>query len=416
MGSRLLSTLLFLSAWLLPAPGLRAEWEIRKVADEVPSRSIRIEGDTVAYQRREALFLFRISTGQGQALPGNVEDAARFPVALEGGLLWYWAWAYRPGDPTVYRLFRYDLVTGESVEVFSTEGEPDMSKADAEGGRLVVYLDHDWWLFDGDETARLTYSGPQVPKQDPVLAGDHLLWRDCADEGPEVHLTTVSSRASHPLTADRVEHTSLCASGDRAAWVKLNPVLYGGGYRVVTCLLETGDTRVVGATETSVDGQLCLAPPWLFWVKHEGETWSIERFQLEDGREETLYATRLPIEQVHVAAGRLLFLTRNCVPPNGSCTELNALDIATGRHRQLTCFGRKSYVEAPRLGRQGFLAFGRYDENPFPLAHELFVGVDRPISFCGAVVPAGGSPAPGVYLVLLALPLLLARRLRGRLR
>jgi hypothetical protein len=389
----LLATLVFAS----PA---QAAWQTLKVDSRTADDSTRLEEDLVAYEKEGDIYLYRISSGSGTRVTHDSYAPGDRIIALEDGILWYWA--HDPHTP-IHDLHRYFVESGRDEWLFSFDSVIAVDQGTAETGRLVIWKDHEWVLVEDHSLERLTFSGESLCKQQARWKGDHLVWR-AVDGTPGVYVTHLPTKETTPVFIDQIPPGSLCTSATHAAWVKA-PNQAGGACTVYHHKLDTMEIHIVGTSEEEAWGQVTIAPPYLFWLKKDGPSWLLVRTHLEDQAEEVLYESALPLHAPRVSGKDILLITENCRGTYGYCWELNLFSLEDGGFTQLTHFGTDNLIFSPRIDG-GYIAFTRYDTD-FPFNHEVFAGFRTPNPSCGTLSRRGGLEG-GVNLALLLTPLAIA--------
>lgn len=402
-------SLFLLLGTLISYPPAQAAWQTRKVDTHTDHSSTRLGGDLAAYEKEGDIFLHRISSGVGTRITYDSYATADMIIDLEGEILWYWA---HDRHTSIYDLHRYHVESGRDERLYSFDAPIAEDEGTADAGRLVIWKDYDWHLFENNLLERLTFSGEGLCKQQASLTGDYLVWRAVAGT-PGVYVTHLPTKETTCVFEDDVPPSSLWASGVHVAWVK-EPNRTGGEHKVFHHRLDTHETRVVGTSEEDAWWQVTIEYPYLLWLKKVGPSWLLMRTHLEDHTEESLYESALPMHSPRVSGKDVLLVTENCQGGWESCWELNVFDREDGGFTQLTHFGTDNLILSHRIDR-GNIAFTRY-VTTFPFIHEVFVGFKTRDPLCGTLSRTGGLDA-GVNLALVLTPLVIAHWLcRRRIR
>jgi hypothetical protein len=388
--------LLALSILLNPTP-LAADWELRKIDADTSLSSTKLDGDLAAYERDGDIHLFRFSSQLLTRVTQDLNDPVDLIIDLNREKLWFWAHAW--GDP-VYDLYEYDAQSEWKTRLLTTEAAVTLDYGVEDAGRLIIGMDHDWWLWTNGASERLTFSGESLTKQQPRLEGDYLVWRAVAGT-PGVYVTYLPTRETRSIYEDYAPPGSLCVSGPHVTWVD-RPVAMEEETRVFHYRLDTRTVEIVGTSEESASQQLALQPPHLIWLKKMGPSWMIMRTNLEDGAEECLYVSELPMLGALASANDILLVTQNCPGSYEKCWELSVFDQGTGLFSQLTRFGTGSMIFSPRID-SGRIAFVRHS-TLFPYVNEAFVGFKTPNPQCGTLSRTGGVE-PWINLAFVFAPL-----------
>ena len=404
-----LGLLLALSTLLGSTP-IDAAWEIRRIDTGAGLSSTRLDGDLAAYEKSGDIYLYRFSSGQLTPLTHDLNDPTDLIIDLNEEKLWFWAHTW--GDKA-YDLYEYDARSEWKKRLFTTEAAVTLDHGVEDAGRLIIGMNHDWWLRTDGRSEQLTFSGESLCKQQPWLQGDYLVWRSVAGT-PGVYVTYLPTRETWSVYENNDPPGSLCVSLPHVAWVD-QPVATAEETRIFHYRLDTGAVQTVGTSEESAWGQLGIVPPHLIWLKKMGPSWMIMRTNLEDGAEESLYVSELPMLIALVRAEDILLVTENCPSSYERCWELGVFDQGTGLFSQLTHFGTNSLIRSPGID-SGRVAFIRHS-TLFPYVNEAFVGVKTPDPLCGTLTHTGGFDAwinLAVLLTPLAIVPWLCRRHRQR--
>jgi hypothetical protein len=241
------------------------------------------------------------------------------------------------------------------------------------------------------------------------LQGDYLVWRAVAGT-PGVYVTYLPTRETWNVYENDDPPGSLCVSGPHVAWVD-RPIATAEETQVFHYRLDTGTIETVGTSEEGASRQLAIAPPHLIWLKKMGPSWLIMRTNLEDGAEECLYVSELPMLSALASAEDVLLVTENCPGSYERCWELSVFDQGTGLFSQLTRFGTGSMIYSPRID-SGRIAFIRHS-TLFPYIHEAFVGFRTPDPLCGTLSYTAGLDS-WINLAIVLLPLTIVPWLHRR--
>ncbi len=370
-----------------------AAWEFTRV-DSFTDPFLSMEEDAFVYRKNHDVYHFRIGTDEPTAVTRNGPFAVETPLAVQADRVWYVS-CFSVDDP-VSHLFRFDTGTGENDLLLSSEQEISLYDASQDGGRLVVKIDGDWWVWDGMDLEQVTFSGPELPKRDPFLRGNHLVWAGLRT----VYHTQVSTRDTFPLTGEDREITSLQTSHTHAAWVE-GPTPHENGYRIRRALLVARSPLTLDSSDTDTPRQLTLGPSYLVYTKKSGERWHIVRVPLYGTTPETLYSSALPLDLPSLHGTTLFFLTMNCV--DNGCRELYSHDLETGETRRLTSYGQGSFIFLYGVDN-GRAAFVRVLTSSPDEPLELFSGREEPGAVCGTAVRTEPRSVP-LNLLLLLVPL-----------
>jgi hypothetical protein len=294
--------------------------------------------------------------------------------------------------------------------LFSSGDLIDESQGTADAGRAVILKNHDWFLVEGSQITRVTFSGESLRKQDAWLSGDYLVWMAVAGT-PGVYATHLPSQETSCLYWDNDPAVSLWVSGMYAAWVT---GLGQGRYWIFVCRIDTGEFGIVGFSEERVSWQLAMDASQLVWLKKAGPVWMVMVTDLEEQTEECLFFSELSMHTPRVDGHRILLITRNCSNGDESCSELNVLDRNTGVLTQLTYFGRDSTVFASHIDG-GRIAFRR-ESSIFPFTNQAFVGFETPEPQGWNLANASDSDAALNLAILLPSVAIVPWRLRRRIR
>ena len=403
-----LGLLLALSTLLSPTP-LDAAWELHKIDAGTSLSSTRLDGDLAAYEKDGDIYLYRFSSGLRTPVTQDLHDPVDLIIDLEAEKLWYWAHAW--GDP-VYDLYEYDAPSERKRRLLTTEAAVTLDYGVEDAGRLIIGMDHDWWLWTNGRSEQLTFSGESLCKQQPWLQGDHLVWRAVAGT-PGVYVTYLPTRETWSVYEDNVPPGSLCVSGPHVVWVD-HPVPTAEETQVFHHRLDTGAVATVGTSEESVFRQLALQSPYLVWLKKMGPSWMIMRTDLEDGAEECLYTSELPMVSTRVSGDDILLVTENCPGSLETCWEGNVFNQGSGVFTQLTHFGTGSMIFSHWIDGERIIL--ERHATVFPYIHEAHVGVKTPDPLCGLLSRAGGFDSWINLAIVLAplttIPWLHRRRIR----
>jgi hypothetical protein len=362
---------------------LDAAWEIRKIDGGTSLSSTKLDGDLAAYEKDGDIYLYRFSSGLLTPVTQDLHDPVDLIIDLKEEKLWYWAHAW--GD-FVYDLYEYDAPSEWKRRLLTTEAAVTLDHGVGDAGRLIIGMDHDWWLWANGRSEQLTFSGQSLCKQQPWLQGDYLVWRAVAD-APGVYVTYLPTRETWSVYEDNLPPGSLCVAGPHVAWVD-RPVPTAEETQVFHYRLDTGAVETVGTSEESAFRQLALQPPHLFWLKKMGPSWMIMRTNLEDGVEECLYTSGLPMVSTRVSGDDILLVTENCPGSLERCWEGNVFDQGSGVFTQLTHFGTGSMILSHWIDGERIIL--ERHATVFPYIHEAHVGVKTPDPLCGTLSRTGG--------------------------
>ncbi len=405
--NRIFMPLSLLFVPVTPAP-LHAAWETLKIDTHTMISSVELADNLAAYEKEGDILLYQISSGTLTNVTQDAREKEDTIIGLDEDILWYWE--YDPGE-RVHTLHRYDVRNGEDLGMVETASLIDQDEGTADAGRVVVSKENDWFLFDGEQWHRVTFSGEALPKQDAWLSGEHLVWR--TDSGtPGVYVTHLPTRETVCVYHDDDPPASLWVSGPYAAWVT---GLAQARYWIFVCRIDTGAFGIAGFSEERVPWQLAMDAPNLVWLKKTGPLWQVMVTNVEDQTEECLYISTLSMHTPRVDGDHILLTTKNCRDGSELCSELNVLSRNTGVLTQLTYFGRDSLILSPRIDG-GRIAFRRntWAVRPMDEVHIGFEVTDT----SGWALPGAGAPEGAVNMALFIPPLALVpwHRLRRRLR
>jgi hypothetical protein len=398
-----LELLLALSILLSSTP-LNAAWEIRRIDAGAGLSSTRLDGDLAAYEKSGDIYLYRFSSGQLTPLTQDLSDPADLIIDLNEEKLWFWAHTW--GDP-VYDLYEYDARSERKRRLLTTEAAVTLDHGVEDNGRLIIGMDHDWWLWTNGRSEQLTFSGESLCKQQPWLQGDSLLWRAVAGT-PGVYVTYLPTRETWSVYENDDPPGSLCVAEPHVAWVD-RPVATAKETQVFHYRLDTGVVETVGTSEASAFRQLALLSPYLIWLKKMGPSWMIMRTNLEDGAEECLYLSELPMVSVRASGNDILIVTDNCPGLLERCWEANIFNVGSGVFTQLTYFGTGSMILSHWIDGNRIIL--ERHATVFPYIHEAHVGVKTPDPLCGTL-SHGGSFDSWINLAVLLTPLTILPWLR----
>lgn len=398
--------LLFGLSAAFPGSPLEAAWQLHKIDGHTHLDSTRLDGDLVTYEKQGDIYAYRFSSGSLTPVTQDLYEPTDWMIDLEEEKLWYWAHAW---GEICYDLCEYDVRLNRKRRLFTTEADVGLDWGEWDAGRLVLHLDHDWWLWTDGRLEQLTFSGESLCKQEPWLQGDHLVWRAVAGT-PGVYVTRVSTRETWCVYGDDLPPGSLCVSGPHVAWVD-QPVAGPEATEVFHYRLDTGTLESLGTSEASVWWQLALQPPHLVWLKKTGSSWLLMQTNLENRHEEPLYTSALPGLGIRMSGDDILLVTDNCPGWLERCWELNVFNRGTDRLSQLTHFGTGSMIFSPWI-EGGRIAFKRHS-TAFPYIHEAFVGSRTQDASWGIAAQASGSDRI-VNLGMLSAPFVLTPCFRPR--
>jgi hypothetical protein len=128
----------------------------------------------------------------------------------------------------------------------------------------------------------------------------------------------------------------------------------------------------------------------------------IMRTNLEDGAEECLYTSELPMVSTRVSGDDILLVTDNCPGSLETCWEGNVFNPGSGVFTQLTHFGTGSMIFSHWI--EGNRIILERHATVFPYIHEAHVGVKTPDPLCGTLSHAGGLDS-WINLTIVLFPL-----------
>jgi hypothetical protein len=400
-----LGLLLGLSTLLGSTP-LDAAWDIRRIDAGTGLSSTRLDGDLAAYEKSGDIYLYKFSSGQLTPLTQDLNDPVDLIIDLNGEKVWFWAHTW--GD-SGYDLYEYDARSEWKRRLLTTEAAVTLDHGVEDSGRLIIGMDHDWWLWTNGRSEQLTFSGESLCKQQPWLQGDYLLWRAVAGT-PGVYVTYLPTRETWSVYENDDPPGSLCVSEPHVVWVD-RPVTTAEETQVFHYRLDTGVVETVGTSEASVFRQLALQSPYLVWLKKMGPSWMIMRTNLEDGAEECLYLSELPMVSIRASGDDILLVTDNCPGSLERCWEANVFNLGSGILTQLTHFGTGSMIFSHWIDDKRIIL--ERHVTVFPYIHEAHVGVKTPDPLCGTLSETGGFD-PWINLAVLLTPPTIVRWLRRR--
>jgi len=394
MNVRVLSEVCCVLAVLLcAAKPSEAVWRFSRV-DHSLDACFRFEGGEFVYRKNDDVLHYRISTGKKTAVTANGSLIVESPLMVQDGRVWYVA--HFPVPSPLYRLHRFHVETGHRELLHTSSHEISAHETAWNADRLVLLIRSDWYVWDGTEMQRITVTGASVRKQAPVLKGNHLLWLGNGKVF-HTHLPTWETRA---VGSETVSNLSLRAGETHAAWVETAPP-GGTGYRIRMMPLGSLQPVTVDTSGKATWFQVRFEPPYLIYVKHSGDIWSIVRMHPNNQTPETLYSSGLPLDNPSLHGDDLFFTVMNCV--DVECMELYRHDLASGETFRLTSYGQGNFVGLYQADGAR-LAFVRLNVfNPHQ-PRDLFAGQEEPGALCGTTLPHRPGHVP-LNLLLLLLPL-----------
>lgn len=303
-------------------------YPVRELARDVYDS--RLDGDIVAYEKGQDIYLYRFSTGANWAVTHDGPFVRDDLLGTEAGVVWFSS-SLGNGPPV---LRAYEVNRGRLRGVL--QGSRKIEWGGVHENQAILNIDDAWWLCTPDSQERMTPEGSTTVKFECVRGADRLVWsglNPAQSAYPAIYCTLFVVPWTVPFRWGDRSYGHLCGGSTGAAWVA-GPE--GGGNRVEIELrkFQPWQGTVVETFEDSHwEDIVDLEGQELVYVRTSGNqsVFSLVHYQMETAVKSTLYASGVRKVRPLLEGRWISYVSRNC--PDRSCEELCVFD----RSRRTSC-------------------------------------------------------------------------------
>lgn len=296
----------------------------------------RLEGDYVAYEKGEDIYLYRVSTGANWAVTHDGPFVRDHLLGMGAGVVWFSS--SLGSGPLVLR--SYEINDGRLRDLL--QGSQKIEWGGAYGNQGILNIDDAWWLCTPESQHKVTPDKETTQKFECAYAPDRLVWSGLKPaQSPYrlIFITFFDYPWSPAIRWQERNYGYVCGGGTEVAWVagpmagenlvKIELAKYPSLESIV--VESFGDSRWEDVVD--LDGRDLL------YVRTSGNeiVFSFVLYNVDTAAKSTLYVSE--VRQVRpLLEGRwIASVSRNC--PDGSCEELCVFDRSRRTFCRLTTLG-----------------------------------------------------------------------------
>ncbi len=290
----------------------------------------RLEGDHVAYEKGEDIYLYRVSTGASWAVTHDGPFVRDDLLGMVAGVVWFSS--SLGSGPLVLRA--YEINGGRLRDLL--QGSQKIQWGGAYENQGILNIDDAWWLCTPESQLKVTPDVSTAQKFECAYAPDRLVWSGLNPaQSPyrAIYNTFFGHLLTLPIRWQERNYGYVCGGGTEVAWVggpkagenlvKVELVKFPSLESIV--VESFGDSRWEDIVD--LDGRDLL------YVRTSGSesVFSLVLYNVDTAAKSTLHVSSVRQTRPLLEGRWVASVSRNC--PDGSCEELCVFD----RSRRTSC-------------------------------------------------------------------------------
>jgi|GEM_PF-2139516 len=314
------------------SPGL--PYSVQELARDATDS--RIEGDYVAYEKGQDIYLYRASTGANWTVTHDGSFVRDKLLGMVAGVVWFSS--SLGSGPLVLRA--YEIERGRLRDLL--QGSQKIQWGGAYGNQAILNIDEAWWLCTPESQQKVTPDAEAYTKYECAYNPDGLVWsgrRPAMSPYQLMFKTFFLVPVTLPIRQEDRNYGYLCGSDTEVAWVA-GPRT---GENLVEIELLTFNPWQSVIVETFGDSRwedvLDVDPGELVYVRTSGSesVFSLIHYAIGSGAKSCLYVSSVRKVRPLLEGNWIAYVSQNC--PDGSCEELCVFDRSRRTSCRLTTLG-----------------------------------------------------------------------------